>query len=204
MASDSSRRRQDAPRPTPAGARPHPRSAAVALAVAFLAIAVVAVASFAAHLETATRGPEGVPTYVASQLGARRSSAAPAGGGIHAHVAGGGATARVAGHDISLASVSPGARAWRQYDHGAVRTTAFGHEAITTSPGAFQQFTTVERHQGVRTWRWNIASSTLEPRLRADGSVALLADGQPSGLVIPAVMILDAGGRSVKPGVVSS
>src|SRR5439155_885169 len=47
--------------------------------------------------------------------------------------------------------------------------------------------------------RWNIASSTLEPRLRADGSVALLADGQPSGLVIPAVMILDAGGRSVTP-----
>src|SRR5437867_3030628 len=110
MASDSSRRRQDAPRPTPAGARPHPRSAAVALAVAFLAIAVVPVASFAAHLETATRGPEGVPT-----------------------------------------------------------------------------------------WRWNIASSTLEPRLRADGSVALLADGQPSGLVIPAVTILDAGGRSVTP-----
>src|SRR5437870_8942522 len=162
MASDSSRRRQDAPRPIPGCARPHPRSAAVALAVAFLAIAVVAIASFAA-LKPAMPGRAGVPTYVASQLGARRSSAAPAGAGIRARVAGGGATARVAGHDISLAPVSTGARAWRQYDHGAVRTTAFGHEAITTSPGAFEQFTTGERHQGALTLRWNLASSNLTP-----------------------------------------
>jgi hypothetical protein len=70
---------------------------------------------------------------------------------------------------------------------------------VTTSAGAFEEFTTVDRRHGRHTWRWRISSSTLEPSVEADGSVALLTGGQRSGLVIAPATILDGHGQSVTP-----
>src|SRR6478672_12225201 len=184
MASDSSRRQLDASRPTPEGALPRSRTTTALLLTMVAAVGGAAVLGLHGLRDSAR--VEGVPRYVSSLLGRPTSHPTPpaARSGFHVRLARAGAAASLDGHALTLAPVGVRAGEWRQYAHGAVRTTAVGHDAITTAPGAFEEFTTVDRHQGLRTWSWRLSTATLEPKLRDDGSVALLAGGRPTGLTI--------------------
>jgi len=97
---------------------------------------------------------------------------------------------------LSLTSLDAGSSPWRTYEGGSSRTTAFGTETVTLSGVSAEEFLTVAKHQGSRTWKWRLGT-TLKPHLR-DGTVfftdragktVLLRVGQPA--------ILDAHGKRI-------
>ena len=77
--------------------------------------------------------------------------------------------------------------------------TAFGHESVTVGPGQAEQFLTVTRRQGTRTWEWKL-DTNLEPKSRSNGFVDFFASGNavPEFEVLP-VRILDVQGADVTP-----
>ncbi|MGE5690197.1 MAG: OmpL47-type beta-barrel domain-containing protein [Pseudomonadota bacterium] len=104
------------------------------------------------------------------------------------------------GVSAGLSRAEGGAGSWTRFERGTVRATAFGHEAIVLrGERGIEQFLTVERRQGRRTWRWRLTGSTLEPRSRLDGSIELVAGTRSSGLQVDPVAILDARGGDVTP-----
>jgi hypothetical protein len=165
------------------------RTLAAALA-AF--VALVAGAALTMHLHGAGAH---------SALGLPRSAPPrpTTGGGVRAHVDGGRGTAIGPNGSASLEPAGTSGGAWQNYEHGSSRTTSFGRELVQLSAGGFEELTTVERHQGIRTWSWDLKSLNLSPKVMPDGSVALLAGDRPSGLSIAPVSILDQTGRDVTP-----
>ena len=104
-----------------------------------------------------------------------------------------------AGESVSLRP--SGSRAdWTRYEGGAVRTTPFGSETVLfRGERGLEQFLTVERRQGERTWRWQLQTGNLEPRLRVDGAVEFHRGRGTAALRIAPVAILDADGQDVTP-----
>jgi hypothetical protein len=111
---------------------------------------------------------------------------------------------------VSLASKEAGEGQWRGFANGTTRPTSFGAETIVVEPRKTEQYLTVTRHQGLRTWTWKLAT-TLEPRLAADGGVDFVIDGgwhqahkhfhgpRLAQYRIAPVAILDAQGNDVTP-----
>src|SRR5438552_7940388 len=97
------------------------------------------------------------------------------------------------GHD-TLSLRFAGDAAWRQYANGVVRRTAFGHEAITCGVNRVEPSLLVDRSQGTKVWRWQLASN-LHARIAPDGSVRF-AD---SPLSILPVAVLDRAGHDITP-----
>ena len=110
--------------------------------------------------------------------------------GIDAHV---GAAA------VALASRGEGNGAWRRYRDGAARATSFGRESILFGINRAEQFLTVDRRQGARTWTWQLDATNGVPRLGPDGGVTFAHAGRLVGLHILPVAILDRHGRDVTP-----
>ncbi|HET7146118.1 MAG TPA: hypothetical protein VFI10_02870, partial [Gaiellaceae bacterium] len=166
-----------------------------------LGLVAAAGAAFALMLHPGRAADRSLPTFVSSALGAQRPTAArpPAALGARARLTRDGATLAGSGAAVSLAPADSGTGAWRHFEHGAVRPTPFGREAVTLAPGSFEQFTTVDRHLGQRIWRWHLSTLDLSPRLREDGSVAFTRDGRPAGPHILPVAVFDEAGRDVTP-----
>ena len=80
---------------------------------------------------------------------------------------------------------------WTTFAGGATRTTPFGAETVTVGSQKTEQFLTVRKRQGVRTWRWQLDAGTLEPKSSVGGRIDLLAGKTNSGLSIAPVAILD-------------
>ena len=100
---------------------------------------------------------------------------------------------------VSLSPTRAGSSHWRGYANGYSRPTPFGHETITVDPRRTEQFLTVDRHLGKRTWEWNLGLDTMTPRILPNGSVVFLAGGQPSGLRLLPAAILALEGATITP-----
>ncbi|HEY3182286.1 MAG TPA: hypothetical protein VGJ77_05565, partial [Gaiellaceae bacterium] len=88
---------------------------------------------------------------------------------------------------------------WTRYDSGVLRETAFGSESIVVGGTRTEDFLTVTRRQGARTWRWSLEARSLKPRSRVDGSIDLLRqDGSVGPRILP-LRIADGRGRDVTP-----
>ncbi|HVA31253.1 MAG TPA: FN3 associated domain-containing protein, partial [Gaiellaceae bacterium] len=87
---------------------------------------------------------------------------------------------------------------WTQHAHGATRSTAFGSETVTMSPSSAEEFLTVGRRQGVRTWRWRI-DTPYDLRSTPTGYVGFFDGQRLVPLEIKPVQILGRLGREVTP-----
>ena len=87
-----------------------------------------------------------------------------------------------------------------RHANGVSQTTDFGSAAVVVDGERTEQFLTVTRRQGKRTWRWQLDTS-LAPRVGNDGAVVFLNDSsrRVAGPVLAPVQILDARGRNVTP-----
>ena len=103
------------------------------------------------------------------------------------------------GGRVSLTTTNPGPKAWTRYENGVERPTPFGRETVVVTPAKAEQFLTVDRRQGTKTWRWRLDSGRSVPRVGDDGTVAFLADHKLSAMHVDPVEILDANGDKVTP-----
>jgi hypothetical protein len=103
------------------------------------------------------------------------------------------------GGTISLSAAGTGAAPWRHFAHGVTRSTPFGAETITIAPGQTEQFLTVDKHHGTRTWEWNLGTK-LEPTMSHNGLIELASSkgAAPEYELMPAA-ILDTDGRNITP-----
>jgi len=172
----------------------------IALVAALMAATVVVVTQLAG-----SRGAQGdraaVPGFLADSLGEAAASSpllrrpAP---GVEVAIERGGYTVKRDANTLTLRSATKGG-AWKRFDRGATRTTPFGAETVTVKYGSTEQFLTVRKRQGKRTWRWLLDTGTLEPKLRLGGRIELLDGKANSGLSISPASILDGLGRVVTP-----
>src|SRR5688572_20553279 len=102
---------------------------------------------------------------------------------------------------VALRSTAGGDSELEPFAHGASRRTPYGWEAVTVSPARTEQFLTVTERQGVSTWRWELETLDLTPRVGDDGAVAFIRDGRLLSDVafIEPVRILDEDGEDVTP-----
>src|SRR3990172_1129112 len=96
----------------------------------------------------------------------------------------------------SAALVFETAGEWQRFEGGAFRPTEFGSETVTIGPRLTEQYLTVERRPGLRTWRWRIDAPGLEPVLARSGRVDLVSPAGPAELFIPAVAVSDVAGQN--------
>ena len=142
------------------------------------------------------------PTFVDRALGAPSPDASlerRLATGATLAVDGRGIAARVGSATIGLASSGAGHGAWQRYGGGVTRATSFGRESILFGINRAEQFLTVARRQGTRTWRWQLDATHGVPRLDAGGGVSFAGAGSLAGLRILPVAILDRSGRDVTP-----
>jgi parallel beta-helix repeat protein len=105
----------------------------------------------------------------------------------------------VAGHGtVALARPTRG-DTWSRFVNGVSRETSFGHETITVRPDRTEEFLTVSRRQGAKTWRWRLQAGALRPRFGVDGSISFTGDRAPAPLKIAPARILDEHGEAVTP-----
>ena len=76
---------------------------------------------------------------------------------------------------VSLAATARGSKAWTKFENGVERPTPFGRETVVVTPSKAEQFLTVDRRQGNRTWSWRLDAGRKTPRVGDDGAVAFLA-----------------------------
>ena len=100
---------------------------------------------------------------------------------------------------VSLSALDTGRAGWARFARGASRRTSFGRETIVVAPDKTEQFLTVDRAQGKRTWRWRLASPGIAPRVGADGAISFVRGHRLAPVHIAPVQILDAKGADVTP-----
>ena len=100
---------------------------------------------------------------------------------------------------VSLSGLDTGRADWARFTRGASRRTYFGRETIVVAPQKTEQFLTVDRHQGKRTWRWRLGSPGITPRVGDDGAVSFVRGHALAPVHIAPVQILDAEGAIVTP-----
>ena len=110
-----------------------------------------------------------------------------------------GIDARAGSQTIALTSRSAGHGDWRRYGSGVTRTTSYGRESVLFGINRAEQFLTVNRHLGTRTWSWQLDATHGTPHLGADGGVSFTRAGHLAGFHILPVAILDSAGRDVTP-----
>lgn len=94
---------------------------------------------------------------------------------------------------ISLVDAGASTR-WTRFQSGFVRDRVFGKETILVTPQLTEQFYTVTKRQGRRTWSWSLRSPHA-PRLLPNGSIAFA--GIP--VTIAPAEITSASGEVVTP-----
>jgi hypothetical protein len=157
------------------------RTAAAIAAAAAVFLAVVVLAGVG-KLDT------GVPGFLEDALGPEKAAAPmerkPA-TGVDVRIHERGYTVSHWGVSVSVVSQDVGGAQWRRHVHGVTRETDFGTETIVVNGRKTEEFLTVTKRQGEKTWRWKLATR-LHPRLGRDGAVTVLdRDGKdvtPDGL----------------------
>jgi hypothetical protein len=99
---------------------------------------------------------------------------------------------------VSLSSMNARG-SWTRFEHGVSRRSGFGSETITVGGKRTEEFLSVARHHGLRTWGWRLRSTILVPRLTRDGSIAFNRAHARTELRIAPVRILNADGTAVTP-----
>ncbi len=99
---------------------------------------------------------------------------------------------------ISLAADGV-AGAWMPRRDGALRPTSFGHEAVVFRRGETEELLAVQQRLGTHTWRWELQSGALTPRLGADGAISFRGGHRLAPLAIAPPVVLDGAGRDVTP-----
>ena len=101
---------------------------------------------------------------------------------------------------VSIASAAPSSSRWARYAHGAARPTSFGRETVVVTPEKTEQFLTVERRQGRKTWQWQLDSAGKTPRVGDDGAIAFLGGHHKlAPMHVEPVAILDERGNDITP-----
>src|SRR3954470_8569879 len=142
--------------------------------------AALLLTAFIAVSELATlRGPKAhdASAYLTRELGPPLGSASlvrrpERGISVDVGKRSGFSVARAGGGSITLSAKGAGRAPWQHFANGVMRRTPFGHETVTVGPGQAEQFLTVARRQGARTWEWNLGT-TLEPRSLPNGTIDL-------------------------------
>jgi hypothetical protein len=164
-----------------------------------LGAAIGAVAFIALQPGSRSSAP---PTFVDRALGAPSPDASlerRLASGATLAIARGGLDAHVGPATINLASRGGEPGEWVRHSGGAMRTTSFGRESILFGINRAEQFLTVARHQGTRTWNWQLDASHGSAQLAPDGSVEFTRQGRLIGYRILPAEILDRRGRNVTP-----
>src|SRR5918996_2691911 len=194
----------------------HAEGSAVRPSASRLRLAGLAAAAAAGLLVLAALRPGDAPqapAFLTEALGSSRAEAPlvrqPA-AGVEVEIKPGGYIVRQADTSVSLTLENRDEGAWERFAHGASRPTAYGRETITVEPRTTEQFLTVERRQGPKTWRWQLGTR-LEPTLAADGGIDFIAgpardDGHAhrhgpelAEFRIAPVAIFDVHGKDVTP-----
>jgi hypothetical protein len=168
--------------------------------LALLALA----AAVAQMLASATRREAAfpAPSFLTDALGAPHAAAplvrTPA-RGVEVTIRDAGYEVRRGRASVALTSADAEQQPWTRFARGVSRPTPFGDETIAVDGTRTEEFLTVERRLGQRTWRWRLDAPGLEPRLRRDGSVEFRAGGAPVDLRVQPVAVLDASGKDVTP-----
>src|SRR5919106_6640256 len=91
---------------------------------------------------------------------------------------------------------------WTPHLRGATRPAPYGSEAVVfRGEYGLEHFVTVEKRQGLRTWRWELGAANLDPVLAADGGIDFFRNGgtATAGLRIEPVAVFDQARRNVTP-----
>jgi hypothetical protein len=110
-----------------------------------------------------------------------------------------GIDARAGSQTITLAWRSARHSDWQRYDSGVTRTTSFGRESVLFGINRAEQFLTVNRRLGTRTWRWRLDATHGTPHVGDDGGVSFTRAGRLAGFHILPVAIFSSDGRDVTP-----
>lgn len=114
----------------------------------------------------------------------------------HVRLGGAGIAVRAGRTRAELAAQGVGAAGrWQAHANGVTRSTSFGHETIVVGRGFAEDFLTIARRQGTRTWSWRIGGN-VTPAFAGRGVVLLR--GARNLAVLP-VRIYDARHRDVTP-----
>ena len=100
---------------------------------------------------------------------------------------------------VEVTSAAHVGGAWTRHRSGASRETRFGSQAIVFADDMTEEFLTVERRFGPKTWRWRIDAGRWTPRLRGDGGVSFGADHVLAPFAIEPAKIFDEEGADVTP-----
>ena len=167
--------------------------------LASLVLTVLATA-FAVLVAGGTVTSVSAPAFVRAPLGAEGGDGRfePT-SGIGVELGRSGYAVHGAAGEAALSTEDAAGGDWRHFERGAVRSTAFGSETVVVTPTRTEQFLSVGKRQGARTWRWRLDPGTAKPRLRDDGSISLAAGAGSAGLRVAPVAILDGRGRDVTP-----
>ncbi len=102
------------------------------------------------------------------------------------------------GVKVGLAPVGAGKAAWQRFERGATRVTPYGHDTIVVTPASAEQFLTVTKKQGVKTWRWAL-KTPQRPRVGLSGAVGFIQGLRLTDTIIEPVQILNTKGKTVTP-----
>ncbi len=104
------------------------------------------------------------------------------------------------GASFSVVSQDVGDAEWKRHVYGVTRETDFGAETIVVKNGRTEEFLTVAKRQGERTWRWQLATR-LVPHIGSDGKVCFLDPTRKhsADISLDPVRILDEHGRDITP-----
>ncbi|HKO73924.1 MAG TPA: hypothetical protein VJU01_01285, partial [Gaiellaceae bacterium] len=172
--------------------------------VRFAAFAAIAAAIFLAVMQFgAPTGSDGPPAFLSEALGAADSQAPlvrhPEEG---VELAITDASFRIRSDNASVTLETQGAAAgdWHRFENGVSRPIAEGAETILVDGPTLEQFLTVRKRQGLRTWQWRIDTEQV-PRVGDDGAVAFLDTKlhRLTDVSIAPAAILDDKGKDVSP-----
>ena len=102
---------------------------------------------------------------------------------------------------VGLRSIDSGSGGLDRHTNGVSRRTAYGWEAVTVTPAKTEQFLTVVERQGHKTWRWQLKSLNLTPRVGDDGAVGFIRNGRLMSDVayVEPVRMLDSSASDITP-----
>src|SRR5947209_11670312 len=103
-------------------------------------------------------------------------------------------------HSLGLKLVGERASAPTPFTRGISSKTDFGRTVVAVSPKRTEQYLVVDGHRGTSTWRWQLDSAGLTPRVGGDGSVGFISGHRlVNEFVIAAPKILDLRGHDISP-----
>ena len=144
----------------------------------------------------------GVPVSVLKQLGPVQPSA----GLVHTSKKGVKVSIRNGGFEMStsdgavgiVSAAAAAGGAWTKHTKGATRSTPFGNETVAVTSSGAEQYLTVRKQQGRRTWRWQLNTKS-DVRGTPTGWVGFFNGQKMVPIGIAPVKILDATGKDVTP-----